>query len=75
MRKEWDTAEDCRDMNKLLELLQKTFDGHRQLIYAQTATTAIRQTFPALFCRDALIQEYELVTGGTGNMKVAVKNT
>jgi hypothetical protein len=51
-------------MAKLLKLRKDTFEGRRQLIYAQSSTAVVIDTFPELFCREGIVQEYILVTGG-----------
>ena len=62
MKLEWLKSEGVRDNSKLLSLLRKTFDERRSWLYhSGIKTQEFMSAYPALFFREAVMQEYEMV--------------
>ena len=74
MKDFWSQAEHDRPWDKLLHLLKLTFDSRRMLVSHSSTTAQIRDEFPALFFREAFIQEYCLLTASSDCMSKAVAN-
>jgi hypothetical protein len=70
MKVEWQKSLDSLDINKIIDLLRKTYDRRRQVIYAKTPFAIIQSTYPALFSREGIVNEYEMVTGSVNAMKI-----
>jgi len=63
MCEEWAKPEDVRDYSKLLLLLKSTYDCRRKSMHTTLAkTSALRKEYPALFFRDAILQEFQMIT-------------
>jgi hypothetical protein len=74
MQREWNLPVKDRNMKKLLHLLQVSYEDRRKLVYNHATTAAVRKTYPALFCQDAIQQEYERVSGCCSTLKMTRKN-
>lgn len=72
MQREWNLP--VKDMKKLLHLLQITYEDRRKLIYNHSTTAVVRQTYPALFCQEAIQQEFEQVSGSCISQKLTKMN-
>ena len=70
----WSSAESPRNSNKLLSLLKQTFDDRRALVHRSTSTSAIKKLYPALFFREGIVQEYELITNSSYRESVGHSN-
>jgi len=62
MKELWSKPEGERPWDQLLHLLKITFDSRRMMVSSSSTTTQIRDEYPALFFREAFIQEYCLLT-------------
>ena len=60
---------------KLLHLLKLTLDSRRMLFSRSITSAQIHNEYPDLFFREAIIQEYCLVTEASACMTKAVENT
>jgi hypothetical protein len=67
-------AENVQNTNKFLILLKQTFDHRRSVIHKCTATSAIKSMYPALFSREGIIEEYEMITSCAYSSLVAHKS-
>jgi len=74
MKDLWSKAEHERPLEKLLHLLKLTFDSRRMLFTHSVTTAQIHNEYPALFFREAIIQEYCLITESSVCMMKAVEN-
>jgi len=75
MKTEWRKSDSERDHSKLLRLLCSTLDDRRNWLYSTSVKTAdFMKAYPALFFRDGIIQEFEVVTGTSNSMQIAVEN-
>jgi len=69
-----DSQSDVFVLVVLLHLLKLTFDSRRMLFSHSVITAQIHNEYPALFFREAIIQEYCLVTEASASMSKAVGN-
>lgn len=74
MKDLWSKPEHERPWEKLLHLLKLTFDSRRMLLLRSSTTAHIHNEYPALFSREAIIQEYCLVAETSVCMTKAVEN-
>lgn len=74
MKDLWSQPEHTRQWDKLLHLLKLTFDSRRMLVSHSSTTKQIRDEYPALFFREAFIQEYCLLTASSESMTKAMAN-
>jgi len=75
MKTEWRKYDSERDHSKLLRLLRSTLDDRMNWLYSTSVKTAdFMKAYPALFFRDGIIQEFEVVTGTSNSMQIAVEN-
>ena len=74
MKDLWSKPEHERPWEKILQLLKLTFDSRRMLLLRSSTTAQVYNEYPALFYREAIIQEYCLVAEASVCMTKAVEN-
>jgi len=61
-------------MNKIVKLLQNTHKRRRVLIHQKTSLADIENSYPALFSRQGIVNEYDMVTGSVTTMRMSRLN-